>query len=56
MHKAVIASATIKYGMSMAGCLNSAAFDKYEKPISSETAFKNWLLNTGTVDNTLDRL
>ena len=32
------------------------AIVKYEKPISNETAFKNWLLNAGTVHNTPDGL
>ena len=49
-------SATIKNWISVAVWSNAVPIAKYEKPISNETAFKNLLLDTGTVHNTPDGL
>ena len=46
----------MKNWISEAGWSNAVTIDKDEKPISNETEFKNWLLNTGTVNNAPDGL
>ena len=53
---AATTSATMKNIISVSRWSNAVTIAKYEKPISNETAFRNKLLNTGTVHNTPDGL